>query len=239
MRATTYGSAAALAALLALGCSSAKDAAPAAAPGAAAAPRATDKYRVGDVRFFTAFQYPEAAEVEVYDTLDAALGSADVVLLGRVTDVRVTRTVGVEEPLPMYGVTVQPAEVLRGTLPAAHAAAVTVEFLSSAASPEDLRRGLPNGYSVWVLRRKGSLRPGVVPKRPLPTNERDYYRLVSSQALFVQGESHVVNPLEHDHGPEIPLPGEAGHSAPRRDPVIVGAEQYATLSSFAAHARNV
>lgn len=247
MRAT-IGSAAVLAALLAAGCGTTKEAArPSAAgpdaPAAVEAARArpsVDEYRAADVRFFAAFQYPEAAEAEVYRTLDDAVRGADAVVLGRVTDVRVTRLVGgATDRLPMYGVTVVPQEVLRGSLPAAHAAAVTVEFVSAAASVEELRRALPNGFAVWVLRNKATLAPGVVPKRPVPTDERDYYRLVSSQALFVQGERHVVNPIEHVHEPEIPISGEASHGVERRDPVIVAAEGFPTLSSLAVHARGL
>ena len=230
MRVTTV-SAAVLAALLAAGC------------GASRAPAGTagvDRHRAGDVRFFAAFRYPEAAEAEVYGTLDDSLRGADAVVLGRVTDVRVTRLVGdPDDRIPMYGVTVEPHEVLRGSLPAAHARGVVVEFVSAAASAEELRRALPDGYAVWVLRNKASLAPGVVPKAPPPTYERDWYRLVSSQALFVQGERHVVNPLEHVHEPEIPMPGEASHGVARRDPVIVAAESFAALSGLATYVRRL
>lgn len=231
MRATRWAAVLA-AAVLAGGCGSAREAVRPAG--------GVDGYRAADVRFYAAFQYPEAAEAEVYGSLDSALRGANAVVLGRVTDVRVTRHVGdPDDPIAMYGVTVEPHEVLRGSLPPEHARAVTVEFVTAAASADELRRALPAGYAVWVLRHKTSLAPGVVAKAPLPDTERGYYRLVSSQALFVQGERHVVNPIEHVHEPEIPMPGQPAHGTARRDPVVVAAESFATLSGLAAHARGV
>lgn len=197
-----------------------------------------DAFHRDDQRFFAAFTYPEAAESEVYETLDEALGSATAVVVAQVTGVRVTRLVGEtpEDALPYMGVSLRPIEVLRGALPPAHTGSLTVEFVAPAGSVAELRAMLPSGYAVWVLRNKAE-RPARGNGKPVPATERDFYRLVSSQTLFVQGETHVVNPLEPVEGPEIPLGDDSDHGAARRDPVVAGAEAYASLSSLAAHAR--
>lgn len=206
--------------------------------GAAAPTRPVDRYRAGDLAFYEAFAYPEGAQVEVYTALDDMLTQATAVVLAQVTDVRITRVVGPTpaEALPYVGVTIRPVEVLSGALPARHSAALTVEFVSVAGAVDELRAMAPGGYAVWVLRNKAELPAGFAKGTP-PVAERDYYRLVSSQGLFVQGETHVVNPLAHEDGPEIPIEGDPGHGAARRDPVLVSAEQHATLSSLVDHAR--
>ena len=200
----------------------------------------TDEHRPADLAFYEAFSYPEGAQTEVYTSLGDALSGATAVVLAQVTDVRVTRLVGPSpaEALPYVGVTIRPIEVLGGSLPAHHSSALTVEFVSVAGDVDDLRAKLPGGHAVWVLRNKSELPAGVA-KGAIPTDEREYYRLVSSQGLFVQGERHVVNPLAHEDGPEIPIPGESEHGPARRDPVLVEAERHATLSSFVEYARTV
>jgi len=248
MRTSIASLAAILAASVTAGCAGPGHG-PAPAPAKVAASQArvapgpvnVDTYRTATVRFFAAFRYPEATELEYYNSLEDAVAGATVVVLGRVRAVAVTRTVGATgaDAVPYIGVTVEPVEVLRGSLPAAHARTLTVEFMGASASTDDLRASLPDGYAIWVLRNKATLPAGVVAKGPLPTNERDYYRLVSSQGLFVQGESHVVNPLDHGDTPEIAMPGQAAHGPARRDPVTEGVERYATLSSLAAYARGV
>jgi hypothetical protein len=218
----------------------ARSAAPDAAPPARIAePVGADAYRAADLAFFSNFAYPEGDELEVYPTLPDALTGATAVVLARVTGVRVTRTLGgAQDPVAFSGITIRPVEVLRGSLPTEHRDSLTVEFIGVPPGFGDLQNNLPAGLSVWVLRNKGELRPGVTPKAPLPRNEDGYYRLVSSQGLFVQGESNVVNPLEHAQVPEIAAPGE--HAAePIPDPVVAAAEEFRFVSEFAAYARSM
>jgi hypothetical protein len=205
------------------------------------APQSIDGFRRADLAFYAEFAYPEADEAEYYGSLDEALTGATAVVLGQVTGVRVTRLVGesATDAVPYAGITIRPVEVLRGSLPAEQTDALTVEFVTGGTEVDRLRTMLPGGHGIWVLRQKGEIRPGVTPKAQLQQNEHGYYRLVSSQGLFVQGESHVVNPLEHGDGAEIPLPGESDHGAPRRDPVIVAAETNASLSDLAAYVRSL
>jgi hypothetical protein len=203
-------------------------------PASVAAPD-LDRYDPAAAAFFARFAVGGgASEAEHYTSLRDAYRAAGVVLVAQVTEVRPTRTLSSgRDALTYTGVVLRPVEVLRGALrdPAAE---VVVE-LAPGAGPSVT---LPGGYGVWLLRNKGDLPPGVQPKPGAPANdERAYYRLVSSQGLFVQGETHVVNPVRERATPEAGAPSADPEANGPRDPVAREAEAFPTLSALVAHLR--
>jgi len=175
-----------------------------------------------------------ATEAEHFASLSDAYGSATVVLLAEVTDVRPTRTVpaGSPDAVTYTGVVLRPVEVLRGELRGS--GPVVVEF----AGPTDA--AAPGGFGVWLLRNKGDVPFGAAPKPGAPANDESaYYRLVSTQGLFVQGRTHVVNPVRERATPEIGAPSSDPEANGPRDPVAREAESFATVSALVAHLRSM
>lgn len=195
-----------------------------------------DRHDPAAATFFGRFAAgPGGSEVEHYGSLREAYRAAGVVVVAEVTGVRVTRTVGDGSPdaLTYVGVVLRPVEVLRGAPRAA--GDIVVEFPGDEAT---VRASLPRGYGVWLLRNKGDLPPGVTPKPGAPPrDEGAYYRLVSSQGLFVQGATHVVNPVRERATPEAGTPSYDPEAAGPRDPVAREAEAFPTLSALVRHLR--
>lgn len=188
-----------------------------------------DRYDAAAAAFFAPFAATGGgSEAEHYASLRDAYRAASVVVVAEVAGVRVTRTLnaGTPDAVTYVGVVLRPVEVLRGALRDPAAREVVVEFLGD---PASAAATVPGGYGVWLLRNKGDLPPGVTPKPGAPPNdEAAYYRLVSSQGLFVQGDGHVTNPVRERPGPE---PGGP------RDAVAREAESFGTLSALVAHLR--
>lgn len=176
------------------------------------------EYRATDVAFFEHIQFGGGTrEAEHYKTLDAGGRAASAVVVAEVVDATHTRTISGEESwdqLHMIGVVIRPVEVLRGNLPAEFSQQLVVEFMTSVDpknSVAELRTRLPEGRSVWFLRSKAeevkrieqsAMQSG---KELSPSDrarfevEKEFYRLTSSQGLFVQGRQHVVNPIANPH----------------------------------------
>ncbi|HEV2890852.1 MAG TPA: hypothetical protein VGX28_10810 [Frankiaceae bacterium] len=196
-----------------------------------------DRYDTAAAPFFARLAgAPGASEAERYGSLRDAYRSAGVVLVAEVTGVRATRSLpeGSRDAVSYVGVVLRPVEVLRGGL-REPGAEVVVEFMGDA---EAVRASMPTGYGVWLLRNKGDLPPGVVPKPGAPAlDESAYYRLVSSQGLFVQGATHVVNPVRERATPEAGGTGIDPEATGPRDPVAREAEAFPALSALVAHLR--
>jgi hypothetical protein len=180
--------------------------------------------------FYGALGTSGASEAEHFPTLRAAASSATAVVVAEVTDVRVTRTL--RDGVGFVGVTLRPVDVLNGELPSGDP--VVVEILAGTDPVTDLRATLPDGFGVWLLRSKapqGSAKPGA----PAPA-DAGYYRLVSSQGLFVQGASHVVNPVRERPSPEADATARPVPPA-LPDPVAAEAEAFPRLSELIEHLR--
>lgn len=152
---------------------------------------ALDVYRPDDVAFFEQIEVggPAAEEAERYESLSAGRAAADAVVVAEVVDVQRTRVIVGEvdtDRVPMFGVVVRPVELVAGKLPNAYADELTVEFMAGDRPDQEverLRADLPEGRSVWFLRLENDN----------PEAAEQYYRLISSQGFFVQGEENVVD----------------------------------------------
>jgi hypothetical protein len=180
-------------------------------------------------------------EVEQYDSLDAAAEAASAVVMAEVVDVRMTRVIEGEggDRLYMIGVIVRPVEILDGALGEASQQQLTVEFTGGgedpAAAVEQMKSQLPERESVWFLRSKAEegerlleelKQAGRTPSADwvrAVKGDRPYYRVVSSQGLFVQDEQDVINPIV----------GEDGTS----DTMVAEGEKYDEVSHLADHVR--
>ena len=202
---------------------------------APAAVESLDVYRPGDVEFFSRFQMHGALLLEPPASVaDAAKGTRAVVV-ARVADVRVTRTIGAGvEAQPMVGVVLDVSEVVHGKLKGDLDETV-VEFAGDQTSPEDpvkeLRAGLPQGEAVWFLHLKGD---GAEPKpdaRPISAEERKYYRLLHLDGgLLVQGPEGVVAPTSEHFDPRAKKYDE-NESPPGRS-LLNDSKKYKTLGSL-------
>lgn len=151
------------------------------------------------------------SEVENYKTLAEAREAADLVVVGRLTDVVSNRPVA---DLTYTSVRLQIDEVLAGgNAPTS----VLFEF-GGQVDEEDV----PHGEAVWFLREKRG-------------QERGFYRLVSSQGLFVPGPQHVESPAYAHPTPELGAP--TGQVLPVREPLAVEASRYTSLEQLAASLR--
>lgn len=135
-------------------------------------------------------------EVEYPKGLADAVPSASAVVLGTVLRVEMTRDFQGENPddkFPYVGIVIEP-ELLAGALEPRFQETLTVEFMGGETLLAELKRTLPVGHqAIWFLRHKHDTtgQPGFV---PVP-GEEDYFRLVSSQGLFLQGSDRVAAPL--------------------------------------------
>lgn len=195
-----------------------------------------DQHRPADLAFYRSFRQEGAISVKHFDTLEAGAKAATAVIVAEVTDVRHTRTLRGEradDTVQMIGVVLRPVEILAGELPTEHRARLTVEFLATSAEEADsiseLRAGLPVGQAVWFLHRKGDSLAAPKPGAPpLPPGERQFYRTISPQGMFVQGEGHV----------ECPLVEQTSDGLRPNDMTTQG-ETYATLSQLVVKVRGV
>jgi hypothetical protein len=198
-----------------------------------------DRFSARDAAFFAPFRAASgASEAEQFGSLRETFLGAAAVVVARVVDVRATRTVPGDgaETVTYVGVVLRPVEVLRGELRTSRSDLV-VEFAGDVAAVRD---SVPSGYGVWFLRNKGDIRPGVTPKPGAPVlDEAAYYRLVSSQGLFVQGSLHVVNPVRSHATPEAESPTIDPELDGPRDPVAREGEAFRTLSALVAHLRSI
>jgi hypothetical protein len=200
------------------------------APSPAQRPADLDRYAPGDVAFFRPLSAGGGggSEAERYASLRDAYLSAGVVVVAQVVEVRPTRTFGADgDAVPYAGVVLRPVEVLRGALrhPSAE---LVVEFATDARA---VSATVPQGYGIWLLRNKAEAPPGRG-KGVGPESEAAYYRLVSSQGLFVQGAEHVANPVARRAPAEPGSPSEG-----LIDPVTREGESFRALSALADHLR--
>lgn len=202
-----------------------------------------DSFRPADVAFFRHFQIGSAvSESRYFRTLGGAIRSADAIVIGEVVDVRQTRVITGEKPedrIYMEGIVIRPMKVLNGSLSKEHRDQLTVEFTAGSVDPSKeivkLKTSLPEGRSMWFLHSKADSyeitkaameRDGEgMPERLAKTlkEEGKYYRVVSSQGLFVQGDGHVIDPIA----------GAVGHG------MVAQGRSYNQLSALAGHVREL
>lgn len=197
-----------------------------------------NSYSEGDAKFFGTFALAGATEAEYYEQLEVAVEQATATVLAQVTDIRITRALGSKDEgrVEYVGLTLKPVEILSGTLPKQDRESLTVEFVGSVASISALKSQLPEGYGLWLLRNKAEAPPGMKID-PAAVSEEDYYRLVSSQGLFIQGPKGVINPLVVDPGPDAdPTANELERFF--EDPVTKQAEGFKNLTGLADQLRS-
>ncbi|MEV6401094.1 hypothetical protein AB0M39_41035 [Streptomyces sp. NPDC051907] len=180
-------------------------------------------------------------EAEQYDSLDAAAEAASAVVTAEVVGVRTTRVVEGEgsDRLFMIGVVLRPSEILDGALGDASQQQLTVEFIGGGEAPaaavEQMKSTLPEGESVWFLRSKAEegerhleelKQAGKTPSPDVVKaieGDRPYYRVVSSQGLFVQEGQEVANPIVSEEETS--------------DAMVVEGEKYDKVTDLADHVR--
>ena len=150
-----------------------------------------------------------------YGDLDAGTRAATVVVVARVVDVVVTRIFQGEiadDRFPMIGLVLRPTDVVAGTLPPEFGDRVTVEFVGATGSDEEevakLKRRLPAQPGLWFLHLKGEGLP----------EERGFFRPISPQGLFVQGNQGVETPLTTEGDGDMAAEGRTYPPAQRAGP---------------------
>lgn len=182
--------------------------------------------------FFETFaaSYAGADEAERFVSFEAGVQASTAVVLADVIGSGHSRTIGDVDSgggLDLVAVTLDVRRVLSGSIPEEHRDRLTVEFIARRAPA-----GRPGGPSIWFLRNKLDLPPARKPGAPsLPPTEGDYYRLISSDGIFVQGQQRVENPLR-----EKSIAPDAGQGQSRaREPGAVSrrAEGFRTIDQLA------
>jgi hypothetical protein len=156
---------------------------------------ALDVRRSGDLSFYQLFNQDGADWVRHYDDLDEGTRASTAVVVARVVDVVVTRFFqgeAADDRFPMIGLVLRPTDVAAGALPPEFGDRLTVEFVGATGSDEEdvakLKRRLPAQPGLWFLHLKSQGLP----------EERGFFRPISPQGLFVQGNQGVETPLTTD-----------------------------------------
>ena len=186
--------------------------------------------------FFSKVAYGDAVdEAHKYGTLQDAANASDAVIVANVVGVRITRTLGdnEQEQASYVGVDVKPTEVLSGSLPPFAQGSLTVEFLGSPQALAAMNKALPSDQVVLFLHQKGT---GVLKVKPgAPTlDESQYFRLVSSQGLFVQTLNGVFNPVISRAAADT-----AGDQPITKVDASVQGERFTTLDALADYVKSV
>lgn len=130
------------------------------------------------------------AEVEDYRSLKEMAEASNIVVLGQLTNFRLSRIL--ETDAPENIVSYAAADVAVSSLVRGKPSGVlTVEFLLTASEPEsavkDLANSLPQTPALMFLRDKGGEESGL-------------YRLVNSSGLWVEEAGRLLAPLAEDYG---------------------------------------
>lgn len=163
-----------------------------AGPTASGGTDALDLRRSGDLSFYQLFNQDGADWVHLYGDLDEGIRASTVVVVARVVDVVVTRFFqgeAADDRFPMIGLVLRPTDVVAGALPPEFGDRVTVEFVGATGSDEEevakLKRRMPAQAGLWFLHLKSQGLP----------EERGFFRPISAQGLFVQGNQGVETPM--------------------------------------------
>lgn len=196
-----------------------------------------DAYDSRTAGFFESVRYgPGMDESDHFADLRVAAASASVVLVATVEGVGLSRELSYSDgySIAYTGVTLKPEKVLRGELPPQFARSLVVEFLSYPETADEMRAQLPDGYGVYFLQQK--VLPPLASRKPggNSVDESRFFRLASSQGLFVQGESGLINPVSPPEQPGIGLNGQL-EKAPPRDPAVADGERFRKLSELVAY----
>lgn len=184
---------------------------------------ALDRWHPGAARFYRELM-PHAGDSEMahHKTLRQLTMDASAVVIAEPGEVFETRTIVGEgtDRLTMVGLRLKTVDLIRGKLDVSYQGSTVVEFVGgsagSAAALETVRELPPDGAAVWFLRAKQegatereSLRKrlgakGSTREASVLEEDKPFYRLVSSQGLYIQGRQAVENPLlPDDHHDEV------------------------------------
>jgi hypothetical protein len=173
-----------------------------------------DVHVKGDAEFYAPMSFKGGAALEVhhFETVKDGAKASTAVVVAQVVDVKKTHKV---RDLYTFGITIQVVEVLSGTLPGKDRSRLTVEFLAGSTDPADriaqMNKNLPKGLAVWFLisnaeegkqlraKQTSQGQPISKEQEALMAADAPYYRLSSSQGLYLQGEDHVINPIAADN----------------------------------------
>lgn len=118
----------------------------------------------------------DATELEHYASLAEMTRGSDAVVRGRVLDIEAGRVFGSDSGSALHyaALTIAVAETVAGSLPARHAAQLTLEvpLFGGPETLDGLRYSLPRGDSLFFLRNKGG-------------QDADFYRLVVLRGVVV------------------------------------------------------
>jgi hypothetical protein len=171
---------------------------PLVAPTSPEATAGIDDYHPADVKFFRRNRIGAGAiEADLQGTIKEAVQDSTAVVIAEVAGPGPARSFTGEVPsdvVQMTGYHLRIVEMLAGKLPAEHAKELVVEFLG-----EGPITNLPTGKAVWFLHRKGDPTRHLKSPPPVPAEERNFYRVISSQGLFLQGKESVIAPMSEQH----------------------------------------
>ena len=188
----------------------------------------------GSLRFYGAFAVgPGADEVEQYSSLSEAVDAASAVVLATPTVVSLTRSIRDENDpgVTFLGVQLEISRLLAGSLPADRSKTLMLEMMGSADELERLNESSTDAApAIWLLHRKGDSAPGITGDPD--SSERDFYRIISSQGVFVDGPNGVLNPVR-DASDALADDADELQPLAKRDPVSAEAQQYKSLDALA------
>lgn len=180
-------------------------------------------YDAKALEFYSSFVIHGRA-LEGYKTLAHGVREASAAVVGTVVRLEKTRKLQGEVPDDQFwfvGVVIRPTEVLAGTLAPEFRSELTVEFVGDTGREDyaDLEKLLPQGHqAVWILRHKADLPPDMQDAEISPAESR-YFRVVSPQGLFAQGEQSVTTPLD-EALPGTTNMGAEGRSFPQLSALV-------------------
>ncbi|WP_157963801.1 hypothetical protein [Actinocorallia populi] len=183
-----------------------------------------DVPRPAAIEFFSRCRVSGAIEADLHETLKGAVRDSTAVMIAAVAGEEPGRDIVGEVPsdvvrLSAYRLKID--EVLWGELPSEHRRELVIEFVGA---PEGT--SFPEGKAIWFLHRKGDPTRHLPDPPPVDPAERGFYRVLSSQGLYLQGTDGVVAPLAERHS-------DAGSPRGRTDGAAAEGEKSTKLSELA------
>jgi hypothetical protein len=152
------------------------------------------------IKFFSKRRIASSAmEADLHVSIADATRDSTAVVIAEISGPGPSRTVTGEVPsdvISLTGYRLKIHEVLAGKLPAKHTQELIIEFMGGADPTK-----YPRGKAIWFLHRKGTPTRHLKNPPPVDPAERDLYRILSSQGLFIQGQDGVIAPLAEKHEP--------------------------------------
>ncbi|GAB3279434.1 hypothetical protein GCM10027589_06020 [Actinocorallia lasiicapitis] len=192
-----------------------------------------DVPRPAAIEFFSRYRVGSAVEeADLHTTITNAVKDSTAVVIAEIAGPGPSRSITGEVasdviPLSSYRLTI--VEVLHGELPTPHQKELIIEFMGKGRGP------YPQGKAIWFLHRKGTATRHLKNPPPPDPAERDRYRVLSSQGLFLQGPDSVIAPLAEQ--PQADAENQAKSSTPA-DAAAEG-ETSPKLSDLAAKIKKI